>query len=132
MQVVTNGSYSGSIGKRHPSGSLEPKKCVDKLFTLRAKITGRGKAVQLRASNGSLVTELEMNSTFRGAVEIFNLCRQWTVYVSGPPGMSMYMETSTVPTGVFALKRKSRTWKVIKHTCVKAWRTDFESTAHMI
>ena len=131
MQVVTNGSYGGSIGKRHPSGSLEPKKCVDTLRTLRAKTTGRGKAVQLRASNGSLVTELEMNSTFRGAVEIFNLCRQWTVYVSGPPGMSRYVETSTVPTGVLLLRRKSRTWKVLKHTGVKARRTDCQSTAHM-
>ena len=48
------------------------------------------------------------------------------------------METSTVPTGVFPLKRKSRTWKVNKYTGIEARRTgfcmlpDFGSTAHMI
>ena len=36
---------------------------------------GKGKASQLRAASGRLVTDLEMNSTYRGAVEIFNLCR---------------------------------------------------------
>ena len=34
---------------------------------------GRGRAAQLRASSGILITDLEMNSTYRGAVEIFNL-----------------------------------------------------------
>ena len=74
-QVVTNGYFGGYIGKRQPAGSLETQKCVDKLFTLRAKIQGRGAAAQLRASSGRLVSDLEMNSTYRGAVEIFNLCR---------------------------------------------------------
>ena len=78
-QVVTNGYFGGYIGKRQPSGSLETKKCVDKLLTLRAKMKGRGKAAQLRASSGRLVTELEMNSTYRGAVEIFNLCKNLNV-----------------------------------------------------
>ena len=36
---------------------------------------GKGKAAQLRAASGRLITDLEMNSTYRGAVEIFNLCR---------------------------------------------------------
>ena len=29
----------------------------------------------MRAVSGRLITYLEMNSTFRGAVEVFNLCR---------------------------------------------------------
>ena len=49
--------------------------CTHALFTLRAKLKGRGKAAQLRASSGRLITDLEMNSTYRGAVEISNLCR---------------------------------------------------------
>ena len=44
MQVVTNGYFGGYIGKRQPAGTLETKKCVDKLFTSRAKIQGRGRA----------------------------------------------------------------------------------------
>ena len=62
-QVVTNGYFGGYIGKRQPAGGLETRKCVDKLFTLRAKIQGKGKAAQLRASSGRLVTELEKNNT---------------------------------------------------------------------
>ena len=49
---------------------METKKCVDKLLTLRAKIQGRGTAAQVRASSGRLITDLEMNSTYRGAVEV--------------------------------------------------------------
>ena len=67
--------FGGYIGKRQPGGSLETKKCVDKLYTLRAKQQGKGKAAQLRAASGRLVTDIEMNSTYRGAVEIFHLCR---------------------------------------------------------
>ena len=74
-QSVTNGYFGGYIGKRQPAGTMETKKCVDKLFTLRAKIAGRGKAAQVRACSGRLVTDLEMNSTYRGAVEVFNLIR---------------------------------------------------------
>ena len=43
-----------------------------------------------------------------------------------------------LPTGVYPLKRKSRTWKVNKYTGIEARRTgfwmlpDFGSTAHMI
>ena len=74
-QSVCNGYFGGYIGKRQPGGSLETKKCVDKLFTLRAKMRGQGKASQARAASGRLITDLEMNSTYRGAVEVFNLCR---------------------------------------------------------
>ena len=73
-QTVTNGYFGGYIGKQQPAGNLETRKCIDKLFTLRAKIEGKGKAKQLRACSGRLITELEMNTTYRGAVEIFNLC----------------------------------------------------------
>ena len=75
MQSVTRGYFGGYIGKQQPSGGLELKKCVDKLFTLRTKITGQSKSSQLRAVSGRLMTDLEMNSTFRGAVEVANLCR---------------------------------------------------------
>ena len=54
---------------------METEKCVDKLFSLRVKMKGRGKAAQLRAASGRLITDLEMNSTYRGAVEVFHLCR---------------------------------------------------------
>ena len=70
-QTVTMGYFGGYIGKRQPAGTLETKKCVDKLFTLREKIKGRGQAAQLRAASGRMVTDLEMNSTYRGAVEVF-------------------------------------------------------------
>ena len=74
-QSVCNGYFGGYIGKRQPGGSLETKKCVDKLLTLRAKMRGQGKASQARAASGRQITDLEMNSTYRGAVEVFNLCR---------------------------------------------------------
>ena len=73
-QTVAMGYFGGYIGKRQPAGTLETKKCVDKLFTLREKIKGRGKAAQLRAASGRMVTDLEMNSTYRGAVEVYNMC----------------------------------------------------------
>ena len=47
------------------------------MFVLKAKIAGRSKAGQLRATVGRVMTELEMNSTNRGAVEIMNLCTNW-------------------------------------------------------
>ena len=72
---MTNGYFGGYIGKRQPTGSLEFKKCIDKLCTLRSKMAGQGKAAQLRAASQRLMTEIEMNSTYRGAVEVFNLCR---------------------------------------------------------
>jgi hypothetical protein len=74
-QSVTNGYFGGYVGKRQPTGSLETRKCVDKQFTLRAKIVGSSKGSQLRAATGRMITDMEMNSTYRGAVEVFNLCR---------------------------------------------------------
>ena len=74
-QLTTNGYFGGYIGKRQPAGTLETKKCVDTLFTPRARNQGKGKAAQLRAVSGRMITDLEMNSTYRGAVEVFNLCR---------------------------------------------------------
>ena len=54
---------------------METRKCTNKLFRLRAKMQGESTASQLRAVSGRLITELEMNSTNRGAVEVFNLAR---------------------------------------------------------
>ena len=70
-----NGCFGGYVGKRQPTGALETKKCVDKMMTLRTRVHGRGRAGQLRAASGRLITDLEMNSTYRGAVDLFNLCR---------------------------------------------------------
>ena len=74
-QSVTNGYFGGYIGKRQPSGALETRKCIDKMYTLRSKMRGHGHRSQARAASGRLITDLEMNSTYRGAVEVFNLCR---------------------------------------------------------
>ena len=54
---------------------METRKCVNNLHTLRARNQGKGKAAQLRAASGRLITDIEMNSTYRGAVELFNLSR---------------------------------------------------------
>ena len=48
---------------------------MDKLFTLRSKIAGHSRAQQVRSVSQRSITDLEMNSTYRGAVEVFNLCR---------------------------------------------------------
>ena len=74
-QSVTNGYFGGYVGKRQPTGALETRKCVDKQFSLRAKMAGQSKSQQLRAASGRMITDMEMNSTYRGAVEVFNLCR---------------------------------------------------------
>ena len=74
-QSVSNGYFGGYIGKRQPAGKLEVKKCMDKMHRLRDKIRSHSHHSQVRAASGRLMTELEMNSTYRGAVEIFNLCR---------------------------------------------------------
>ena len=54
---------------------METRKCVKNLHTLRTRNQSKGKAAQLRAASGRLITDIEMNSTYRGAVEIFNLSR---------------------------------------------------------
>ena len=74
-QGVMNGYFGGYIGKGQPGGSMETRKCVKNLHTLRARNLGKGKAAQLRSASGRLITDLEMNSTYRGAVELFNLSR---------------------------------------------------------
>ena len=48
---------------------------MDKLFTLRAKLAGKSQAQQLRVVRQRLITDIEMDSTYRGAVEIVNLCQ---------------------------------------------------------
>ena len=79
-QSVTNGYFGGYIGKRQPAGALATRKCMGKLFTLRAKYKGKSRAAQLRAASGRLITDIEMNSSYRGAVELFHLCRNLHPY----------------------------------------------------
>ena len=38
-------------------------------------MAGESQASKPRAASGRLITDMEMNSTYRGAVEIFNLCK---------------------------------------------------------
>ena len=45
------------------------------MYTLRNKLRGQGLNAKQRAVSGRMITDLEMNGTYRGAVEIFNLCR---------------------------------------------------------
>ena len=73
-QAQTNGYFGGYIGKRQKSGKLETRKCVDKMYVLRAKTELKSASQQQRAATGRMVTDIEMNSTIRGAVEEFNLC----------------------------------------------------------
>ena len=61
--------------KRQPTGALEIKKSVNKLMTLRSQLRSKSKVEAVRATTQRLITDLEMNSTYRGAVEITNLCR---------------------------------------------------------
>ena len=72
---MINGYLGGYIGKRQPGGSMETRKCVKNLHTLRTRNLSKGKASQFRAASGRLITDIEMNSTYRGAVELFNLAR---------------------------------------------------------
>jgi hypothetical protein len=74
-QAVTNGYFGGYIGKAQPAGHMEIKKCIDKMYTLRDSLAKDRKSFrqQQRAVSGRMVTDLEMNGVFRGAVEQFNL-----------------------------------------------------------
>ena len=72
-QANTTGYFGGYIGKRQRAGQLEAKKCIDKLYTLRAKMAGTTRKQQERAVSGRMMTEVEMNGALRGAVEVFNL-----------------------------------------------------------
>ena len=75
IQSITNGYFGGYIGKRQPSGKAELRKCVNNMYNLRNKMQGQSLAAKQRAVSGRMITDLEMNGTYRGAVEIFNLCR---------------------------------------------------------
>ena len=54
-------------------GHLETKKCIDKMYTLRARTAGATEAQRRRAVSGRMITDVEMSGTVRGAVELFNL-----------------------------------------------------------
>ena len=73
IQSTRNGYFGGYINKRQLVGSLETKKCVDKMYTLRDRIRGRSEQDKLRAVTGRMITDIEMNGTIRGAVEVYNL-----------------------------------------------------------
>ena len=73
-QSQTNGYFGGYIGKRQKSGKWETRKCVDKMYILRAKTELKSDTQQQRAASGRMITYIEMNGTIRGAVEEFNLC----------------------------------------------------------
>ena len=74
IQSKRNGYFGGYIGKRQKVGSMEAKKCIDKMFTLRDRVKGKSKFQHQRAVTGRMVTDIEMNGTMRGAVEEHNLC----------------------------------------------------------
>ena len=59
--------------KRQPTGHMELRKCVEEMKRLKEKIADCSVDKQYRAVTGRMITDLEMNSTTRGAVEIFNL-----------------------------------------------------------
>ena len=56
-------------------GQLEMQKCINKLDSFRTKLQGRTRQQELRNVSGRAMTDLEMCSTLRGAVEVHNLCR---------------------------------------------------------
>ena len=74
VQAQTNGYFGGYISKRQKCGKLETRKCVDKMYVLRAKQAGKSDLEQQRAVTGRMVTDIDMNGTLRGVVEQFNLC----------------------------------------------------------
>lgn len=74
-QATIRGYFGGCINKSQPSGRLEIFKCVRKMHVLEQKITQRSSRQKLCAATGRMVTDLEMNTAYRGAVEAFNLCR---------------------------------------------------------
>ena len=74
-QSIVNGYFGGCIGKRQPNGKMELKKCVNHMYNLRDQILNKSYAGKHRAVSGRMVTDPEMHGTYRGAVEIFQLCR---------------------------------------------------------
>ena len=73
IQATRNGYFGGYINKRQPAGDLETKKCVDKMYTLRQRSMGKSEKDKFRAVTGRMITDIEMNGTIRGSVEVFNL-----------------------------------------------------------
>ena len=75
VETVTNGYFGGYIGKAQPAGHMEIKKCIDKMHTLRGTLARDGKSSRQkqRAVSARMISDLEMNGVFRGAVEEFNL-----------------------------------------------------------
>ena len=69
-----NGYFGGYIGKRPKTAGFETKKCVDKMYALRARQKGATQRQQARAVSGRMITDIEMNGIARGAVEGVNLC----------------------------------------------------------
>ena len=72
-QSTRNGYFGGYMSKRQKVGHFESNKCIDKMHTLRARTAGPSEAKRRRAVSGRMVTDIEMNGTMRGAVEVFNL-----------------------------------------------------------
>ena len=56
-------------------GYLEMQKCIKKLDSLKERVQGKTRQQELRNVSGRAITDLEMCSTLRGAVEVHNLCR---------------------------------------------------------
>ena len=75
VQTITNGYFGGYIGKRQPCRKAELKKCINQMYNLRNKTNDKGASAQHRAVSGRMITDLEMNGTYRRAVQITNLCR---------------------------------------------------------
>ena len=71
-QSVSLGYFGGYIGKAQPTGQLEMQKCIKKLESLREKLQGKTRQQELRNVSGRAITDLEMCSTLRGAVEVHN------------------------------------------------------------
>jgi hypothetical protein len=73
-QAQTNGYFGGYISKKQKLGKLEVRKLVDKMVKLSEKVESKSDFQRGRAVSGRMVTDIEMNSTLRGAAEEVNLC----------------------------------------------------------
>ena len=75
VQSQISGYFEGYISKRQKVGKMETKKLVDKMYTLREKHSGSSEQKQQRAVSSRMITDIEMNGTVRGAVEVYNLAK---------------------------------------------------------
>ena len=92
-QSVSLGYFGGYIGKAQPTGQLEMQKCIQKLDALKVKLQGKTRQQELHNVSGRAITDLEMCSTLRGAVEVHNLCRNLNhrdVLFAGGNGCSIW------------------------------------------